>query len=66
MIVTSYHDQRDNTLNIVCEVLPRKIRVTLPDKRMREVYSARVVEYVPRKEQEEGEVGGKEGKAASR
>ena len=66
MIVTSYHDQRDNILNIVCEVLPRKIRVTLPDKRMRKVYSARVVEYIPQKEREEGEANGEEGKAASR
>lgn len=66
MIVTSYHDQQENTLNIVCEVFPRKIRVTLPDSRMREVYSARVVEYMPSNEYGRRESDGKEGKAASR
>lgn len=48
--LTAPCDWHDNDLHLQLPELPGRILVTLPDKRGREVYSARVHEYAPKDE----------------
>lgn len=48
--LTASCDWHDNDLCLQLPELPGRILVTLPDKRGREVYTARVHEYVPKDE----------------
>lgn len=47
-VEANYYDWKTNTLHVVCPVIPKEVRVTQPDKRGRDVYTARVYRFVPK------------------
>lgn len=46
-VLTSYYEKDTGVLNLSCTVFPAKVRITLQDRRMRQVYSARPRDYEP-------------------
>lgn len=46
MIQSEYYDREANVLTITCPVVPKAINVTLPDRRGRMVYTARVYRFM--------------------
>ena len=46
MIESEYFDRESNVLTITCPVVPEAINVTLPDRRGRMVYTARVYRFM--------------------
>ncbi len=46
MVQTEYYDREANVLTITCPVVPKAINVTLPDRRGRMVYTARVYRFM--------------------